>query len=55
MQLPLLLAHPRPNIVKEAAWTISNITAGNVEQIQQIIDSGIMPPLIKVLGSVSFI
>lgn len=26
--MPKLLQHPRLNIVKEAAWTISNVTAG---------------------------
>ena len=29
-----LLQHPKMNIVKEAAWTVSNITAGNHTQIQ---------------------
>ena len=29
-----LLQHPKMNIVKEAAWTVSNITAGNNTQIQ---------------------
>ena len=45
--------HPRSNIVKEASWTVSNITAGNVDQIQQIIDCGVIQPLIKVLDTVS--
>ncbi|KAG8262253.1 Importin subunit alpha-1 [Homalodisca vitripennis] len=48
-QLALLLQHPRPNIVKEAAWTVSNITAGNVDQIQEVINNGLLPPLIRVL------
>jgi len=39
----------RSNIVKEAAWTISNITAGNPEQIQMVIDSNILPALLEVL------
>ena len=26
---PMLLAHQKSNIKKEAAWAISNITAGN--------------------------
>jgi importin subunit alpha-1 len=29
-----LLKQPRENIRKEACWTISNITAGNPQQIQ---------------------
>jgi importin subunit alpha-2 len=37
------------NLVKEAAWTVSNVTAGNPEQIQKVIQAGILPPLIEVL------
>merc|ERR1712025_740667 len=37
------------NIVKEAAWTISNITAGNPNQIQLVIDSDALRPLIDIL------
>lgn len=51
--LGLLLRHHRNNIVKEAAWAISNITAGNAEQIQHVIDAGLLTPLIQVLHSVS--
>jgi hypothetical protein len=39
----------RSNIVKEAAWTISNVTAGNPDQIQMVIDANILEPLIEVL------
>lgn len=49
-----LLQHSRLNIVKEAAWTISNITAGNSEQIQKVIDAGILPPLLHVLQTGDF-
>ncbi|PSN37483.1 Importin subunit alpha-1 [Blattella germanica] len=49
-----LLKHPRVNIMKEAAWTLSNITAGNVEQIQEVIDNGLMEPLLHVLLSGDF-
>jgi len=48
-----LLKHPRLNIMKEATWAVSNITAGNVDQIQEIIDAGVIEPLIQVLSSVS--
>lgn len=48
-----LLKHPRMNIVKEAAWTVSNITAGNPGQIQAVIDANILPNLIEVLVRVS--
>lgn len=49
-----LLSHTRLNIVKEAAWTISNITAGNSEQIQKVLDAGIMPHLLNVLQTGDF-
>ena len=52
---PQLLHHPKQNIVKEAAWTISNIAAGNKDQIQALIDNGIIPPLLAVLKDVSTI
>ena len=44
-----LLGHSRMNLVKESAWTISNILAGNQEQIQAAIDAGVIQPLITVL------
>lgn len=44
-----LLSSPRNNIVKEAAWTISNITAGNAAQIQVVIDSGLFEDICQVL------
>lgn len=52
---PKLLRHHRSNIVKEAAWTISNITAGNVEQIQSVIEFGLIRPICEVLEKVNFI
>ena len=45
----------RSNIVKEAAWTVSNVTAGNTEQIQMVIDANVLPPLIEVIVRVSFV
>jgi hypothetical protein len=39
--------------MKEAAWTVSNITAGNADQIQEVINAGVLEPLIHVLASVS--
>jgi importin subunit alpha-2 len=48
-----LLKHSRLNIVKEAAWTVSNITAGNMDQIQEVINAGVLEPLVQVLASVS--
>ena len=52
--LPKLLSHSKNNIVKEAAWTISNITAGNVKQIQAIIDANILPYLCHILRHAEF-
>ena len=48
-----LLQHPKVNIQKEAAWTISNITAGNSNQIQAVIDAGILPLIADILKNVS--
>lgn len=52
VHLVKLLQHSRINIVKEAAWTVSNVTAGNSDQIQKVIDAGIMEPLLNVLSTV---
>lgn len=49
-----LLHSPRNNIVKEAAWTISNITAGNQSQIQHVIDEGLFTDVCEVLRSSDF-
>jgi hypothetical protein len=39
--------------MKEATWIVSNITAGNVDQIQEVINAGVFEPLIDVLSFVS--
>ncbi|KAH9313006.1 hypothetical protein KI387_028041, partial [Taxus chinensis] len=52
--LPLVKNNPKKNIVKEACWTISNITAGNNDQIQAVIDANIIPPLMKLLQTAEF-
>lgn len=49
-----LLKSPRNNIVKEAAWTISNITAGNSSQIQHVIDEGLFEDICEVLQGGEF-
>jgi importin subunit alpha-1 len=49
-----LLNAEKESIIKEACWTISNIAAGNVEQIQAVIDANIFPILIKILSTAEF-
>uniref|UniRef100_A0A8C5GIN2 Importin subunit alpha n=2 Tax=Gouania willdenowi TaxID=441366 RepID=A0A8C5GIN2_GOUWI len=43
-----------PNSEKEACWTVSNITAGNRAQIQNVIDANIFPVLIEILQKAEF-
>lgn len=50
--LPGLLRHDKPNIQKEAAWTVSNITAGKDTQIREVIDAGLIPILVEILQQV---
>lgn len=47
--LSSLLSSPKEGIRKEACWTISNITAGNANQIQAVIEANLIPPLISIL------
>lgn len=53
-QLKKLLKNAKNNIVKESAWTLSNITAGNAEQIQQVIDSDIFSDICDVMKNGEF-
>lgn len=48
-RLKELVAHNNREIQKEACWTLSNIAAGTVDQIQAVIDSGAIPPLVKLV------
>ena len=50
-----LLRHNKLNIQKEAAWTISNITAGNADQIQAVINNELLPLIIDILKGVSML
>ncbi len=52
--LGALLSSPKEGIRKEACWTISNVTAGNANQIQSVIDANLIPPLISVLARGDF-
>lgn len=47
--LKKLLQNSKSNIVKEATWTISNITAGTSDQIQQVITADIFPIIQTIL------
>lgn len=49
---PQLLCHKKANVQKEAAWTLSNITAGKDSQIQEVINAGLVPYLIDLLVKV---
>ena len=48
-RLKELILHSNREIQKEACWTLSNIAAGTVDQIQAVIDSGAIPPLVKLV------
>eukprot|EP00602_Paraphysomonas_sp_CaronLab_P002860 CAMPEP_0185028398 /NCGR_PEP_ID=MMETSP1103-20130426/14054_1 /TAXON_ID=36769 /ORGANISM="Paraphysomonas bandaiensis, Strain Caron Lab Isolate" /LENGTH=1026 /DNA_ID=CAMNT_0027562797 /DNA_START=160 /DNA_END=3237 /DNA_ORIENTATION=- len=43
-----LVSHSNRDIQKEACWTLSNIAAGTVCQIQRVIDSGIMSQIVEI-------
>lgn len=42
-----LISHNNRDIQKEACWTLSNIAAGTIDQIQQVLESGSIPTLVK--------
>jgi len=44
-----LLQHHNPKVQREAAFTVSNITAGNYCHIQAVIDAKIMPIIVELL------
>jgi len=46
-----LVAHSNREIQKEACWTLSNIAAGTVEQIQTVLDSGAVPSLVALASA----
>ncbi|KAI7733487.1 hypothetical protein M8C21_033727 [Ambrosia artemisiifolia] len=52
--LNLLTNNHKKSIKKEACWTISNITAGNKDQIQTVIAANLIGPLVQLLHSAEF-
>jgi importin subunit alpha-6/7 len=46
-----LVEHSNREIQKEACWTFSNIAAGTVPQIQCVLDSGAIDPLVALASS----
>lgn len=46
--------HSNHSIRKEACWTLSNITAGNLDQINAVIASGVVPFLVHMLADGEF-
>ena len=52
--LEALVRHTNREIQKEACWTLSNIAAGTVGQIQRVLDSGAIPKLVHLAGKPDF-
>ncbi|OWK05859.1 hypothetical protein Celaphus_00013083 [Cervus elaphus hippelaphus] len=52
---PALLTHPKEKINKEAVWFLSNITAGNQQQVQAVIDANLVPMIIHLLDKVAYL
>ena len=46
---PSLLMNPKTNIYKKATWTMSNITAGHQDQIQKVVNHGLVPFPVAIL------
>ncbi|MCH98858.1 importin subunit alpha-1-like, partial [Trifolium medium] len=52
--LDLLADNHEKSIKTGACWTISNITAGNEQHIQHVIDANIISPLVQLLQNPEF-
>lgn len=53
-RLSKLLRNSKASIIKEAAWTVSNITAGNSVQVQRVMETDIFALLAEVLEKGDF-
>lgn len=53
-RLSKLLRNSKTSIIKEAAWTVSNITAGNSAQVQRVMETDIFALLAAVLEKGDF-
>lgn len=47
----MLVKHSDKEVVSDACWALSYLTDGSVERIQAVIDSGVVPRLVELLGS----
>ncbi|CAO2202915.1 unnamed protein product [Urochloa humidicola] len=52
--LNLLITNQERRVKKEACWTISNITTGNQEQIQAVINGNLIGPLVHLMCTAEF-
>lgn len=50
----LILHQQKEKICKEAVWFLSNITAGNKQQVQAVIDAGLLPKIVENLSKGEF-
>ena len=41
--------------MREAVWALSNVTAGNVNQVQMVIEADLIPLVVDILKSVRIV
>ena len=49
-KLHVLLGHDNANIRKECCWTLSNLWAGSVSQVEVVFNSGALDKIIQVIN-----